>query len=86
MVVISTKDFDWIEEVRQNPSLLEEPYRKLGSKERYLLDLVDGQHHAFTDSRPWYPGDERVPEHHGYIQQATTAFIKAVARSDEQSP
>lgn len=82
LFVLGTEDFNWGADVRANRTLLEEPYRRSASEVKYVLDIVNAQHHAFTASDPWYPGDARDPRHHGWIQQVTTAFLRAQLEDD----
>jgi len=85
LFVLGTEDFDWGADVRANRLLLEDPYRRSASEVKYVLDIVGAQHHAFTGSDPWYPGDARNPQHHGWIQRVTTAFLQAQLEHDESA-
>lgn len=53
------------------------PYTGMPPGERHLVDIVGAEHHAFADSKPYYPGGPRDPRHHDWIAQATIAFLDA---------
>jgi predicted dienelactone hydrolase len=74
LVVIGEADFTWVPQVKADPAFLQLPFDKIPVAEKYLVAIAGAEHHAFTDSVPWYPAGERDPRHHGWIQQATTAF------------
>ncbi len=88
LVVTGTKDFTWIPAVKEKPDLVRMPYDRLPGTDKYLLELRDAEHHAFTDSAdPGYsvilPLGKRDPRHHECIQQATTAFLDAYLKGDK---
>jgi predicted dienelactone hydrolase/CubicO group peptidase (beta-lactamase class C family) len=82
LVITGTKDFQWMPAVRRNPDLVRRPYTGMSPGDKYLVDIVGAEHHVFTDSRPYYPGGPRDPRHHGWIAQATIAFLDAYLKGD----
>jgi predicted dienelactone hydrolase len=82
LVVAGERDFMWYDAVRRDPRIRIVAYDTAGSDEKYLIDLTGGGHHAFTDSKPWYPAGPRVPEHHDYIASSVVAFLDAYVRND----
>jgi len=85
LVVTGTRDFLYFPAVRANPRLRRMAYDGLPGGDKYLVDIVDAEHHAFTDSEPWYPGGPRDPRHHRWIGQATTAFLDAYLQNDRSA-
>jgi len=83
LVVTGTKDFRWTQGVRQNPAMVNRPYTGMTTGDKYLVEIADAEHHAFTDSTPYYPGGPRDPRHHGWIAQATVTFLDAYLRDDQ---
>ncbi|MGH9839355.1 MAG: hypothetical protein ACREEM_11290 [Blastocatellia bacterium] len=82
MVFIGTRDTGY-GLLQKNPNLRRLVYDTMPAGGKYLANLVNGQHHAFTDTVPWYGGDERIPAHYGYIQQVTTAFWDAYLKGNQ---
>jgi len=82
LVITGTKDFQWMPAVQRNPDLVRRPYTGMPPGDRYLVDIVGAEHHAFTDSIPYYPGGPRDRRHHGWIAQATIAFLDAYLKDD----
>ncbi|MBM4089764.1 MAG: hypothetical protein FJ276_10100 [Planctomycetes bacterium] len=83
LVVTGTRDFNWVAAVRGNPALLRRPYDALPSGGKYLVEIADAEHNAFTDSVPYYPARERDARHHGWICEAVTAFLDAHLKGEE---
>lgn len=83
LVITGTNDFQWMRAVRENPDVVRRPYTGMPQGERYLVDIVSAEHHAFTDSKPYYPGGPRDPRHHDWIGQATIAFLDAYLNDNE---
>ena len=75
LVVTGTRDFSWMAPVRANPRLLRKPYDGLPPGDKYLVEISGAEHHAFTESKPYYPAGKRDPRHHGWIAQAALAFL-----------
>ena len=82
LVIAGTKDFQWMPAVQRNPDLVRRPYTGMPPGDKYLVDIVGAEHHSFTDSIPYYPGGARDPRHHGWIAQATIAFLDAYLKGD----
>jgi CubicO group peptidase (beta-lactamase class C family)/predicted dienelactone hydrolase len=85
LVMTGTKDFNWIPAVKSNPRLLQMAYDGLPPGNKYLVEIKDAEHNAFTDSVPYYPARERDPRHHLWIQQASTAFFNAYLKDDTKA-
>ncbi|KAF0106753.1 MAG: beta-lactamase [Anaerolineaceae bacterium] len=82
LVMTGSQDFNWMPAVKANPRLIQMPYDGLPPGDKYLAEIKDAEHNAFTDSVPYYPARERDPRHHVWIQQATTAFFDAYLKGD----
>jgi hypothetical protein len=67
------------------PELLRLPYDTLASETKYLVSIEGAEHSAFTDSVHYYPSGPRDPRHHGWIADATTAFLSAQLRDDQEA-
>jgi len=85
LVVTGTKDFAWLPDVRRDPDLIRKAYDSMPPGERYLVEIQDAEHQAFTDSEPYYPARQRDPRHHGWIQRATTLFLDAFLKDDRHA-
>jgi predicted dienelactone hydrolase/CubicO group peptidase (beta-lactamase class C family) len=83
LVVTGGRDFNWFPQVKANPKLVQLPYDGLPPGDKYLLEISDAEHNAFTDSVPYYPARERDPRHHGWICEVVTAFLDAHLKDDE---
>ena len=82
LMVTGTRDFNWLPAARTNPNLARVPFDGLPPGDKYLVEIKDAEHNAFTDSVPYYPARQRDPRHHIWIQQATTAFLDAFLKRD----
>jgi predicted dienelactone hydrolase len=60
-----------------DPMLRRVAYEATDGEHTYLVVIENAQHHAFTDSVPWYPGSKRDARHHDWIAEATAAFFDA---------
>ena len=58
-----------------DPSLRMEAYDKLASPQKYAVVIEGAEHHAFTQTDPWYPGGKRDPRHHAWIVGIVAAFL-----------
>ncbi len=85
LVITGTADFNWIPAMKKNPKLLQMAYDGLSPGNKYLVEIKDAEHNAFTDSEPYYPARERDPRHHQWIQQASTAFFDTYLKGDEEA-
>jgi CubicO group peptidase (beta-lactamase class C family)/predicted dienelactone hydrolase len=85
LVVTGTRDFNWLPAVRANPRLVRMPYDGLPPGPKYLVEIKEAEHNAFTDSVPYYPARERDRRHHGWIQQATTGFLDAYLKGADEA-
>ena len=85
LMVTGTRDFNWFPAAKNDPSLPRMPFNGLPPGDKYLVDIKDAEHNAFTDSVPYYPARERDPRHHLWIQQATTAFLDAYLKGDAKA-
>ena len=85
LVVTGTRDFNWTPEARAIPDRTRIPFDGLPPGDKYLVEIKDAEHNAFTDSVPYYPARERDPRHHLWIQQATTAFLDAYLKGEEKA-
>ena len=75
LVVTGTRDFTWMAPVRENPRMVRKPYDTMPPTCKYLVEISGAQHHAFTESKPYYPAGKRDPRHHGWIARAAIAFL-----------
>lgn len=82
MVFWGTKDREFDEPLLSNPDARKFIYDAIPATHKYMADIVDLEHHAFTDTPPWYPGGPRDPRHHGWIRQITLGFFDAHVRGD----
>ncbi len=85
LVMTGLEDFNWIPEARANPGVVRKPYDGMPPGDKFLVEIEGAEHNAFTDSVPYYPAGERDPRHHGWIAQATTAFLDAYLRGMEEA-
>ena len=85
LVVTGSRDFNWTPEARAIPNRTRIPYDGLPPGDKYLVEIKDAEHNAFTDSVPYYPARERDPRHHLWIQQATTAFLDAYLKGEAKA-
>ncbi|MBD3292810.1 MAG: serine hydrolase, partial [Armatimonadia bacterium] len=76
MIVTGSRDLAFFSRI-PDPDARFMPFEGLSGVEGWSVDIANAQHHAFTASNPWYPGDERDPRHHGWIAQASAAFLRA---------
>ncbi len=84
LVITGTRDFNWTAQARATPNHTRIPFDGMPSGDKYLVEIKDAEHNAFTDSVPYYPARKRDPRHHHWIQQATTAFLDAYLKGDQQ--
>jgi predicted dienelactone hydrolase len=63
--------------LRDDPALRRIAYDSTNADPTYLVVLEGAEHHAFTETPPWYKGGERDPRHHGWIGIACEAFFDA---------
>ena len=82
LMVTGTRDFNWSPEAKAIPNRTRIPFDGLPPGDKFLVEIKDAEHNAFTDSVPYYPARERDPRHHLWIQQATTAFLDAYLKGD----
>jgi predicted dienelactone hydrolase len=68
-----------------DPSLRMEVYDKLASAHKYAVVIEGAEHHAFTQTDPWYPGGKRNPRHHAWIVGIVGAFLDTtlLGKSDD---
>ncbi len=85
MVIWGTKDREFDEPLLSNPDARKVIYDSIPATHKYMVDIVDLEHHAFTDTPPWYPGSERDPRHHGWITQITLGFLDAHVRGNGEA-
>ncbi len=85
LMVTGTRDFNWGPAAKANPKLYRVPFDGLPPGEKYLVEIVDAEHNAFTDSVPYYPARTRDPRHHVWIQQTTTAFLDAYLKDEAEA-
>lgn len=85
LVVTGGRDFSYFPSVRQDPTLVRMAYEGLPAGENYLVELAGAEHHAFTDSEPWYPAGSRDPRHHEMIAEATTLFLDAYLSGETEA-
>ena len=85
LMVTGTRDFNWFPAAKNDPTLPRMPFNGLPAGNKYLVDIKDAEHNAFTDSVPYYPARERDPRHHLWIQRATTAFLDAYLKGDAKA-
>jgi len=85
LMVTGTRDFNWTPEARAIPNRTRIPFDGLPPGDKFLVEIKDAEHNAFTDSVPYYPARQRDPRHHLWIQQATTAFLDAYLKGDAKA-
>jgi predicted dienelactone hydrolase/CubicO group peptidase (beta-lactamase class C family) len=85
LVVTGTRDFNWTPEARAIPNRTRIPFDGLPPGDKFLVEIKDAEHNAFTDSVPYYPARQRDPRHHLWIQQATTAFLDANLKGEAKA-
>ena len=85
LVVTGTQDFNWTPEARAIPNRTRIPFDGLPPGDKFLVEIKDAEHNAFTDSVPYYPARQRDPRHHLWIQQATTAFLDAYLKGEAKA-
>ena len=85
LVVTGTEDFKWLPAVRRDSKLTLRPYTGMTQNDRYLVEILGAEHHAFTDSVPYYPAGKRDPRHHDWIARATPAFLDAHLKGDQRA-
>ena len=85
LVVTGTQDFNWTPEARAIPNRTRIPFDGLPPGDKFLVEIKDAEHNAFTDSIPYYPARQRDPRHHLWIQQATTAFLDAYLKGEAKA-
>jgi len=76
MLMWGTKDIGF-GLLRDNPNLRDIAYESIPGKNIFKAIIKDAEHHAFTETKPWYPGGKRDSRHHGWIQQSVVAFFDA---------
>lgn len=82
LVITGTKDFQWIPAVRRDPGQVNRPFDVMPPGDKYLVEIDGAEHHAFTDSPPYYPGGPRDPRHHTWIVEAVLGFLDAYLGGD----
>ena len=82
MVMWGTLDREFDEPLRSNPDARRVIYQRVPAEHKYMVDIVNAEHHAFSETPPWYPGGPRDPRHHGWIQRVSAAFFDAHVRGD----
>jgi len=85
LMVTGTRDFNWLPEAKANPHLARVPFDGLPPGDKFLVEIKDAEHNAFTDSVPFYPARARDLRHHLWIQQATTAFFDAYLKGEAKA-
>ena len=85
LMVTGTRDFNWSPEAKAIPNRTRVPFDGLPPGDKYLVEIKDAEHNAFTDSVPYYPARKRDPRHHLWIQQSTTAFLDAYLKGDAEA-
>ena len=58
-----------------DPSLRVIAYDNLSSSDKNAVVIEGAEHHAFTETDPWYPGGERDPRHHAWIINLVNDFL-----------
>ena len=84
-MVTGTRDFNWSREAKAIPNRTRIPFDGLPPGDKFLVEIKDAEHNAFTDSVPYYPARQRDPRHHLWIQQATTAFLDAYLKGEAKA-
>lgn len=82
MLMMGTKDRG-LGILREHPELRRFAFDALPPGDKYLVNIKNVQHHAFTDTDPYYGGDPRDPRHYGWIEEVTLAFFNAYLNGDE---
>jgi len=83
-MVTGARDFNWLPAARANPNLARVSFDGRPPGDKFLVEIKDAEHNAFTDSVPYYPARQRDPRHHLWIQQATTAFLDAYLKTKQR--
>ncbi|MCI0749070.1 MAG: hypothetical protein L0Y32_00810 [Nevskiales bacterium] len=66
--------------LRDNPMLRQLAYDHAPSPDKHEINIINAQHHAWSDTPPWYGGDPRDPHHYDWIDQADLAFLDAYVK------
>jgi predicted dienelactone hydrolase len=85
LVVTGSEDFNYFPAIRRNPALLTMAYDNMPMGDKYLVNIIGAEHQAFTDSEPWYPASPRDPRHHELIGRATTLFLDAFLKKNQDA-
>lgn len=84
MIMIGTKDIG-LGILRDRPELREVVYESLPPGDKYLVNIKDARHHAFTDTPAYYDTAPRDPRHYFWINEATTAFYDAYLKGSAEA-
>ena len=71
--------------INADPSVRRLIYERIRVDPVYRVIIEGAEHHAFTDTEPWYPAGPRDSRHMECIQVATTAFLDVQLRRDTRS-
>jgi predicted dienelactone hydrolase len=80
LVMLGSRDFGLVGAARTDPSARRTVFKRIGAAEKYQVEIEGAEHHAFTETEPFYKAGPRDARHHGWIAAASTAFLDASLR------
>lgn len=69
----------------QDPNARNIAYESIPGADTFKAVIAGAEHHAFTETEPWYQAGERDARHHAWIQEMITTFFDAHLLGDEQA-
>jgi predicted dienelactone hydrolase/CubicO group peptidase (beta-lactamase class C family) len=85
LLMTGSRDYGVTRATRTDPGARRVVFERLKAGDIYFMNIDNAAHHAFTDTKPYYPGGPRDPRHHGWINMAVTAFFDAYLRDDKEA-
>jgi predicted dienelactone hydrolase/CubicO group peptidase (beta-lactamase class C family) len=82
LLMTGSLDYGISRATRSDPGSRHVVFDRLSGVDAYYMNIENAAHHAFTDTKPFYPGGPRDPRHHVWIGVAVTAFFDAYLRND----
>jgi predicted dienelactone hydrolase len=80
LVVLGSRDVGLVGAARTDPSARRSVFKRIGATEKYQIEVQGAEHHAFTETEPFYRAAPRDARHHGWIGAACTAFLDATLK------
>lgn len=82
LLMTGSRDFGVSRATRSNPGARHVVFERLSGGDTYYMSIENGAHHAFSNTKPFYPGGKRDARHHGWINSAVNAFFDAYLLND----